>query len=213
MTRKKHSSSVETIAIGHDPDQCLCSKDKLDSIYKCRAKPTRETKSPRHVAAGRLGGVSRASRYLSSELAEFTLAGRQQFLQRFVPVGVTDEAERERMAAAAMKVYFMRLGKKSAAARAKKAGNHNPVPGSKTYWYAVGNFVSSLRIHRSCRLVSRRPRFGGTPPRRNRALGTARWCAESVTHGEPQRWLSPALILEQPADVWRGRPLNRGATK
>jgi hypothetical protein len=185
----------------------------LDSIYKCRAQANNKTKSARHVYAGRLGGVSRASRYLSPELAEFTLAGRQKFLQGFVPEGIVDEAERERMAAAAMKLYFMRLGKKSAAARAKKAGNTIPLVGPKPIGTQSGTLFPSLRIHRSCRLESRRPRFGGTPPRRIRALGTARWRTGSLTHCEPQCWPSPALILEQLADVWRGRPLHRGATK
>ncbi len=75
-----------------------------------------------HSAAGRLGGLVKASRYPPAEL---TTAARSAFLSRFEvevdPERVLDAAERLRRAALARRVYFTRLAQRSAAARARRA--------------------------------------------------------------------------------------------
>ena len=74
------------------------------------------------VAAGRIGGLTKAARHSPSELTGPAQAG---FLRRFRvevdPEGILPEAERERRANAALRAHMARLAMASAEARRKAA--------------------------------------------------------------------------------------------
>lgn len=79
-------------------------------------------KDPIRQAAGRIGGLTKASRYGPEEL---TGPARRAFLASFAekvdPDGVLPEEERARRAEAAMRAHFARLALKSVKARQAKA--------------------------------------------------------------------------------------------
>jgi len=74
-----------------------------------------------HRAAGRIGGLVKASRYDPQDL---TAAARKGFLARFLdavdPEGVLPMAERQRRAEALKKAYFVKLAMRSAETRRRR---------------------------------------------------------------------------------------------
>lgn len=77
-------------------------------------------KNPTKVLAGRIGGLTKASRYSAQEL---TAPAREGFLARFEreadPDGVLSPEERSRRAEALRRAHMARLALKSAQARRK----------------------------------------------------------------------------------------------
>jgi len=69
------------------------------------------------AARGRIGGLSRASKYSPAEL---TGAARIGFMERFIPSepGLSEE-ERKRRATCALRAHMARLSRLSALARSK----------------------------------------------------------------------------------------------
>ncbi len=84
--------------------------------------------SPRRILAGRLGGLTTASR---NDPQHYTKAARETFLASFArevdPEGVLPPDERERRAVAARRLHFARLAARSAAVRAGRASRRQAV--------------------------------------------------------------------------------------
>lgn len=87
-----------------------------------------QKKNPKRVAAGRIGGLVRSSRYSPDELTKAAHAGFKAKFEREVDPELTlSDEERQRRAGARKKAYMADLARRSAAVRAA----NKPPPANK----------------------------------------------------------------------------------